>query len=120
MENYSEKRRYERHNCKTPAQLYRYDAQNTKYDQDAQYDLGTYYDADMCNYSEGGGYLLTDEKINIGQQVYLKMKNYYKTSSGPEKYKTYTGYVRWSDELGTSYPGRQYGYGVEYKDPVYY
>jgi Tfp pilus assembly protein PilZ len=114
MENYSEKRQHERQDCKTPAYLYRYDTQ------DSYYDAGAYYDADMYNYSEGGGYLQTNEKIDVGQQVYVKIKNYHKTSEGPEKYETYAGYVRWSNELGTSSPGGQYGYGIEYKAPVYY
>lgn len=114
MENYSEKRQYERRDCKTAAHLYRYDTQKKFYEED------TYYDANMYNYSEGGGYLQTKEKINVGQQVYVKIKNYYKTARGPEKYETYTGYVRWSDELGTSSPDGQYGYGIEYKNSVYY
>jgi len=114
MENSSEKRQYERRDCKTAVHLYRYDTQKKYYESD------TYYDAYMCNYSEGGGYLETSEKINVGQQVYVEMKNYYKTSSGPEKYETYTGYVQWSNELGTSSPGGQYGYGIKYENPVYY
>jgi len=108
MEDYSDKRNHERRDCKTPVHLYRYDTPDT------------YYDADMYNYSEGGGYLQTTEKINVGQQVYVKIKNYYRDVKGPGKYETYTGYVRWSNELGTSSPGGQYGYGIEYEIPVYY
>lgn len=108
MENYSEKREYDRYQCDYQAYLYRYD------------DREQYYDADIYNYGSGGNYLASNEEMDIGQQVYIKIKNYDKAGKGPEKYESYTGYVKWSNDLGTSSPGGQYGYGIEYAEPVYY
>ncbi|WP_321495088.1 PilZ domain-containing protein [uncultured Desulfobacter sp.] len=108
MDRYSEKRKYMRMECNNPAYVYRYE------------DQGSYYDAGMYNYSSGGNYLISDEKMDIGQQVYIRIKNYDKASKGVEKYENYTGYVKWSTELGTSHPRGQYGYGIEYAEPVYY
>jgi len=108
METPSEKRQYERHDFQLPVYLYRYDAQDK------------YYEANIYNYSNGGMCLKTNEKIDIHEQVYVKIKNLDKTSKGPEKYEKYSGYLRWSSELGTSSPGGQYGYGIEYAEPVYY
>jgi Tfp pilus assembly protein PilZ len=108
MAHYHEKRHYRRYDCDQSAYLYKYD------------DRDTYYEADMCNYGKGGMYLNTNHKMDIDEQVYIKIKNYDENSKGPEKYKYYTGYVRWSNDLGTSYPDGQYGYGVEYEVPVSY
>jgi len=108
MEDYSEKRSYGRYECNTQAYLYRYD------------DREQYYDAGIYNYSAGGNYLASNEEMDIGQQVYIKIQKYDETVKGPEKYEYYSGYVKWSDDLGTSSPGGQYGYGIEYAEPVYY
>lgn len=108
MKDYSEKRQYERYECDTPAYLYRYDDKNQS------------YDAYLYNYSQGGAYIQTKEEMDYDQQVYIKIKKYDSTAKGPEKYEYYKGYVKWSDDLGTSSPGGQYGYGIEYAEPVYY
>ncbi|MBU1343587.1 MAG: PilZ domain-containing protein [Proteobacteria bacterium] len=108
MEDYSEKRLYERYDYQEPVSLHRYESQDQ------------FYAAKMYNYSSGGMYLRTNEEMTVGQHVYVRLKNYYADSKGPEKYKNYSGYIRWSDELGTSVPSGQYGYGVEYTKPVYY
>lgn len=108
MEDHSEKRKYDRYPCEYPVYLYRYEDQNQ------------YYDAGIYNYSSGGHYLSSNEEMEIGQQVYIRIKNYDSGGKGPEKYENYTGYVKWSDDLGTSSPGGQYGYGIEYAEPVYY
>lgn len=108
MSTYPEKRNYERRQCNSPAYVYRYEDQY----QD--------YEAMMYNYSSGGNYLASDEKLEIGQQVYIRIKNYDQADKGPEKYENYTGYVKWSTDLGTSNPGGQYGYGIEYAEPIYY
>lgn len=103
MENYSEQRRYERYDHNAYVSLYRYDSQDQ------------YYDANMHNYSKSGMFLKTDEEMIIGQHVYIR--DYDKDSNEPEKFKSYSGYIRWSEELGTSHPGGQYGYGIEYMEP---
>ena len=108
MENYSEKREYKRYDYDSQVYLYKYDSQDQ------------YYEGNMYNYSCGGMYLKSNEKMEIGEQVNVKIKNYNPDSSGLEKYKNYAGYVKWSSDLGTSSPGGQYGYGVEYAEPVYY
>ncbi|MDX9964366.1 PilZ domain-containing protein [Desulfobacter postgatei] len=108
MSPYSEQRKYIRVDCNNPAYVYRYE------DQDL------YYNASMYNYSSGGHYLASDEKMDIGQQVYIRIKNYDQASKGPEKYENYTGYVKWSTDLGTSHPAGRYGYGIEYAEPIYY
>lgn len=108
MENYTEKRTYDRYPCDTRTYLYRYD------------DRENYYDAGMYNYSRGGSYMTSDEQMEIGQQVYVRIRNYDKDGRGPERYENYSGYVKWSNDLGTSSPGGQYGYGIEYAEPVYY
>ena len=108
MEDYSEKRAYERYDYDTDLQLRRYDTKEYA------------YEANMGNYSRQGMYFTTKEKLNIGQEVYIKIQNYNPDSDGPEQYRSYTGYVKWSEDLGTSIPNGQYGYGVQYAEPVYY
>ncbi|WDP89431.1 MAG: PilZ domain-containing protein [Desulfobacter sp.] len=108
MDPHSDKRQYERHECDNPVYIYRYE------------NLDRHYDGEMYNYSSGGHYLTADEEMEIGQQVYIRIKNYDKAGKGPEKYENYTGYVKWSNDLGTSSPGGQYGYGIEYAEPIYY
>ncbi len=74
-------------------------------------------DARMVNYSRHGMCFRTGEKLKIGQEIYIKILDYDEESDGPEQEESYTGYVRWSDNLGTSQPGGQYGYGVQYHVP---
>lgn len=102
----SEKRQYQRHSYETPLYLYRYDARER------------FYAADMYNYSQGGMYLKTNRKMDINQQVYIKIRDSNEKGKGPGKDEYYSGYVKWSEDLGTSSPGGQYGYGVEYEVPV--
>ncbi len=108
MEDYSEKRKYYRYDYNSPVFLRTYDSQEN------------YYKGSLRNYGGGGLYLQSDENLDVGQEVYVKIANYSQGSEGPEKYRNYSGYVKWSNDLGTSSPGGQYGYGVEYAEPVYY
>ncbi len=108
MKDYSERRQYERNEYNTSLYLYENESQN---------DYGY---ANMSEYSSGGMSFRTNEKMEIGQQVYIKTKYYDEKSTGPEKYSEYSGYIKWSDELGTSIPGGQYGYGIQYAEPVFY
>ena len=108
MSDYMGKRQYERYEYNAPMYLYKHESQDQ------------YYYANMSNYSSGGMSLKTDEKMDVGQHVYIRTKNYNKDSSGPEKYEEYSGYVIYSNELGTSVPSGQYGYGIKYAEPVYY
>ena len=108
MEDHSEKRKYERYDYPAPLDLYRYEDRDRR------------YQAQLNNYSRGGMYLETGEELDVGQHVYIRIRNYDPTAGGFEKYDKYTGYVRWSDELGTSHPGGQYGYGIEYSEILTY
>ena len=105
MENQSERRKYERYDYQTTVFLCGSDSQEE------------YCDAKMYNYSMGGTYLRTNEKLNVGQYVYVR--NYYQDPEKSKKYESYSGYVRWSNKPGKSSPGGQFGYGVEYMQPVY-
>lgn len=108
MEDHCEKRQYERLDYQIPLDLYRYENKDRQ------------YPARLSNYSRGGLCLETGETLDVGQHVYIKIRNYDPSAGGFEKYDKYTGYVRWSEELGTSYPGGQYGYGIEYSEAVTY
>ena len=74
--------------------------------------------AKMVNYSRQGMCFRTGEKLKIGQEIYIIIDEFDPESDGPEQNDSYTGYIRWSEELGTSMPGGQYGYGVQYQVPV--
>ncbi len=106
MADYYEKRQYERYDYTTSVHLYRYENPEQ------------YTPAVLGNYSSGGLYLETDNELEVGQQVYVKIENHDPAAGNFETYDQYTGYVRWSSELGTSQPGGQYGYGIEYDNPM--
>ncbi len=103
-----EKRRYERYNHQASLLLYRNET------------LSSGAAAELQNYSIGGMYLKTEEALDIGQELFIKIRNYDPSDGGFEKYDKYIGYVKWSDELGTSQPPGPYGYGVEYAETVTY
>ncbi len=78
-----------------------------------------YYDAKVYNYSNGGMYFKTQYPVAAGSKLYIKMKNYAPSGSGPEAYKSYYGSARWySRYAGSDTP--YYGVGIEYKEPVDY
>ncbi len=108
MKDYSEKRQYTRYDYQTPMSLYPKKLNSP------------FPEAKMKNYSNDGMYFQTNEKLKIGEHIYIQIDNHDSDLSGPEKYSEYSGYVRWSEELGTSYGDGNYGYGIQYSDPVYY
>ena len=110
MESYEEKRRYERYEYSSPMFLYRMDYQDQ------------YYYAEMKDYCQGGLALLTNEKLVVGQFVYLKMKNYNEDASGPEKNKSYSGSVKWAMPYPSHHGDAKgsYKYGIEYSESTYY
>ncbi len=75
VESYEEKRHYKRYEYNSPMSLYRMDYQDQ------------YYYAEMKDYSRGGLSLLSNEKLVVGQLVYLEMKNYDDNAAGPENAK---------------------------------
>lgn len=78
------------------------------------------YYAEMIDYSQGGLAMRTNEKLVIGQFVYLEMRNYDKASAGPERQKSYSGSVKWTDpsRLDGGKNKGPYKYGIGYSNPV--
>ncbi len=112
MKAHEEKRNYKRYNHHCPINLYHMDHQDQ-----------SFY-AEMKNYSQGGTFLLTNEKLVVGQLVYLEIPHHDKQAQGPEKYKSYSGCVKWSNINSSSPPGTEKHkpceYGIEYFKPVRY
>ena len=110
MEPVEGKRRYERVEYSSPMNLYRMDYQDQP------------YYAEMKDYSQGGLSMLTNEKLVIGQLVYLEMKKYDEHAAGPEKRKSYSGSVRWASPYSSPHDDSKsvYKYGIEYHEPVGY
>lgn len=115
MEDHADKRHYQRYECKSPMHLHRIDSQDQ-----------SYY-AEMRDYSQGGLSLMTNEKLVVGHLIYLEMKNYNAHATGPEKYKSYRGIVKWISSYSTPGPitpgsdmNGPYKYGIEYSEPAYY
>ena len=106
MEPHKEKRRYQRFENQSPMNLHRMDCQDQ-----------CYY-AEMKDYSQGGLSMITNEKLIIGQLVYLEMKNYNENVKGPEKQKNYSGSVKWAIPYlsSSSDANASYKYGIEYHE----
>ncbi len=104
MEHYEEKRRYQRDEYNSPIFLYTMDSQDQ------------YYYAELKDFSQKGMSILTNEKLVIDQVVYLEMKNYDEHTTGPEKCKGYSGYIKWKSSYSSSNgePIASYKYGVRY------
>ena len=110
MESHEGKRRHKRYEYSSPMNLYRMDYQDQ------------YYYAEMNDYCQGGLSFLTNEKLVLGQLVYLEMKNYDEDATGPEKNKSYSGSVKWSSPYSSSdgHAKGSYKYGIEYYESVHY
>ncbi|MFH2057473.1 MAG: PilZ domain-containing protein [Pseudomonadota bacterium] len=103
MEPHEENRRYQRYELKSPMSLHRMDYQDQ------------YYYAEMNDYSQGGLSMMTNEKLVIGQLVYLEMQNHNKHTTFSDKNKN-IGIVRWAKPNPSTNGGTNalYKYGVEY------
>lgn len=110
VEPHKGKRRYQRYEYSSPMHLYRMDYQDQ------------YYYAQMKDYCQGGLSLLTNEKLVVGQLVYLEMKNYDEHAAGPEKHKSYSGSVKWASPYSSSNGNAKgsYKYGIEYYESTRY
>ncbi|MCK5835763.1 MAG: PilZ domain-containing protein [Desulfobacula sp.] len=111
MEDYEEKRRYQRYEHSSPMHLHRIDSQDQ------------YYYAEMKDCCSGGLSLSTNEKLVVGHLVYLEMENYDEYAKGPEKYKSYFGSVKWITPYSlfdVDTKEGYYKYGIEYNEPAYY
>jgi len=104
------KRQYQRYKHGSLMHLYRMDYQDQ------------YYHAQMIDYSQGGMAMLTNERLVVGQIVYLEMKKYDEGATGPEKYKSYSGSVKWASPYASSQSDADgsYNYGIEYFESTSY
>ena len=59
---------------------------------------------------------MTNEKLVVGQFVYLEMKSYDEYVTSPEKYKSNSGSVKWASPYSSSDGDLKglYKYGIEY------
>jgi len=108
VETHKEKRTHQRYEHSSPMSLHRMDYQDQ-----------CYY-AEMCDYSQAGLSLLTNEKLVIGHFIYLEMKSHNKSVTSPEKYKSYSGSVKWASHHSSLNGDDKgpYRYGVEYSELV--
>ena len=108
MDKHSETRRHPRYISRTPVYIYQ-----------EEYVL-PYPKGVVLNFSREGAYFQAEEKLRIGDHVYIRIENYDPGEEGIERYWEYSGFVRWSEELGTSYHNGSFGYGIQYEKPVEY
>lgn len=107
MEHCEDRRRYQRYDYSIPMSLYRMDYQDE------------HYYAEMKDSSQAGLSMLTNEKLVVGQIVYLEMKSHTEHATGPEKCKNFSGEVKWMRTYSSSNgdPTCPYEYGIEYYEP---
>ncbi len=77
-----------------------------------------YNPAFLINYSESGMFLRTSERMDVGQQITVRMEETRENTTGPEKYDVYNGTVRWVENFQTKPDNLYYMYGIEYNHPV--
>lgn len=99
-----ENRRYQRQEHHSPVDLHRMDYQDQ-----------SYY-AEMNDYSQGGLSMMTNEKLSIGQLVYLEMKDFGNSVTSPDRKKSHSGIVRRAKPYPSTNGGTNslYKYWVEY------
>lgn len=104
MAPHEEKRSDQRYARKSPMKLHRIDYQDQ-----------CFY-AEMNDNSSGGLSIVTNEKLEIGQLVYLEMENHNEPTAPPEKNKNHIGIVRWAKPYpsGNAPANGRYKYGIEY------
>ena len=99
----SEKRRSQRYFLKTPIDLYRMDYKDNR------------YDAEMIDCCNKGLSLMTNEKLVLGESVYVELKNCDANVPLPIKKQNYSGIVRWGKRYSSTNAGTNglYKYGIE-------
>jgi len=104
MESSSEKRRYERYLNKSPIDFYRMDYKDNR------------HDAEMIDCCNTGLSLMTDEKLVLGELVYVELKNCDTNINLPIKKQNYSGIVRWGKRYPSTNPDTNnlYKYGIEF------
>lgn len=74
----------------------------------------------LINYSEGGMYLRTEKYLEVGQTLTIKMEESKEKTTGPEKYDSYSGQVKWTNNARTNSDAQVFQCGIEYDAPVTY
>jgi len=100
----SEKRRYQRYIIKSPMDLYRMDNKDCS------------YDAEMIDCCNKGLSLMTNEKLVLGEFVYVELKNGGTNVPISIKKQNYSGIVRWGKRYSStnSIVHGLYKYGIEF------
>ncbi|PIE62682.1 MAG: PilZ domain-containing protein [Desulfobacter postgatei] len=106
MDHFSEKRRLQRYKQKLPMDLYRMDYQGKR---------NSYY-AEMNDFCDNGLSLMTNEKLVLGEQIYLELKNCGPNVLLPMKKRNYRGVIRWGKRYQSSNAAANglYKYGIQF------
>ena len=101
-----EKRSARRYIHKLPMDLYRMNYQDKH---------NSYY-AEMNDCSVNGLSLITNEKLVLGELIYLELKNYAPGMRLPLKEQSYSGIIRWGKRYQSANAGAngRYKYGIEF------
>ncbi len=75
-----------------------------------------HYLAQVTNYSVGGLYFESNESVDVGQQVILRIKNYYAYDSKLEDYEMYSGRVQWTNLKDDTGSEKTFGLGIQYEE----
>lgn len=106
MTHSSEKRNAQRYIHKLPMDLYRMDYQ----------DKHNNYYAEMNDCCDNGLSLMTNEKLVLGEFIYLELKNCDPNIRVPIKGQSYSGIIRWGKRYQPANSGVSglYKYGIEF------
>nr|WP_320017384.1 PilZ domain-containing protein [uncultured Desulfobacter sp.] len=74
------------------------------------------YYAEMNDFSDNGLSLMTNEKLVLGELIYLELKNYDPHIRLPIKKQSYSGIIRWGKRYQPANAGANglYKYGIEF------
>jgi|GEM_PF-1648553 len=106
MDPSSEKRSAQRYMHKLPMNLYRMNHQ----------DKHNSYEAEMNDCCDNGLSLMTNEKLVLGELIYLELKNCDPNIRLPIKKQSYSGIIRWGKRYQSANAGINglYKYGIEF------
>ncbi len=104
MKPSSERRRYQRYLHKSPLDLYH-----------MKYKDNSYY-AEMIDCNDKGLSLKTNEKLVLGELVYVELKNCDTNIPTSIKKQNYSGIVRWGKRYSSTTAGSNglYKFGIEF------
>jgi len=67
----------------------------------AYHDTDQFFQAIMCNYSQGGMCFTTPDEVSPSSDIYIIMENFSLDGNQPELYESYFAEVRWCCQLST-------------------